>query len=124
MWSKVLLNVKGLLPPGYSTIGEGFDKVVIEGLGLDRTRVLRFLEDELPTYPRFEAWILAELGGSLPDGAVERINNRILGAVMSEGRRKELLQNAGVEDDGSLSLVVDINELDDLAEFHRYLTEG
>jgi len=121
MWSKVLLDARGLLPPGYSAIGDGFDRVVLEGLGLDRERVMTHLRSNLPTYPEFQRWILEELGGSVPDGAAKKINETIMGYTMGESRRKQLLQNAGLEDDGSLTLVVDINEIDDWAEFHSAL---
>lgn len=122
LWSKVLLDEAGLLPDGYSAIGEGFDKVVLDGLGISREAVSRYLRDQKPTYPRFEAWILETLGGALPEGAAEGINARILSHLMREERRRELLANAGIPDDGRLTRTVDINLLDDWAEFHRYVT--
>ena len=46
LWSKVLLDQRGLLPEGYYPCGLGFDKIVLDGLGLDREEVLAFLTSE------------------------------------------------------------------------------
>lgn len=119
MWMKVLLDARGLLPEGYTAQGVGFDGVVIEGLGLDKTAVLDFLREHLPAYPAFEAWVREQLGGSVPDEARKSINERILGFEARPERRAELLGGAGVPDDGTWTKMVDINRWDDYAEFYR-----
>lgn len=58
LWQKVLLAEKGLLPAGYDFCGQGFDQLVLDGLGLDREETLAYLKT-LPTYFAFEKWILA-----------------------------------------------------------------
>ncbi len=122
LWSKVLLDKKGLLPEGYSACGQGFDRRVLEGLGLDRERVLAFL-DEMPTYAAFEAWVREELGGSVPPERVAAVNEQILTRDFPEDRAREMLSNAGHPADVDVRSGADLNQLDDWAEFHRYLTQ-
>ena len=123
LWSKVLLDKKGLLPEGYSACGQGFDRVVLEGLGLDRERVLAFL-DKVPTYAAFEAWVVQELGGSVPQEKIQQVNDYILGREFPENRRREILRGAGFTGDEDVRVGIQLNQLDDWAEFHRYLTQG
>ncbi|MDA8347016.1 MAG: hypothetical protein M0Z66_16355 [Thermaerobacter sp.] len=120
LWSKVLLDKKGLLPEGYSACGQGFDRVVLEGLGLDRERVLAFL-DGLPTYPQFEAWVTKELGGSVPQDKIQSVNDYILGREFPEERRRQILESVGYTGDEDVRAGAALNQLDDWAEFHRYL---
>ena len=69
-WQKVLLSEKGLLPANYDSCGQGYDQMVLDGLGLDRTETLAFLKT-VPTYFAFEKWILGKKGGKLDAQAVE-----------------------------------------------------
>lgn len=119
LWMKMLLAAKDALAEGYSSRGVGFDGLVIEGLGLDKERTLGHLTAQMPTYPAFEAWVLHELGGAVPDEKRQAINDRILHFEASPERRAELLAAAGVKDDGAWTRVVDINRWDDYGEFHR-----
>jgi hypothetical protein len=40
LWLKISLDAKGLLADGYPAVGTGFDQMVLDGLGLQKTRSL------------------------------------------------------------------------------------
>lgn len=123
LWSKVLLDAKGLLPEGYAACGNGFDRIVLEGLGLDREEVVGFLTSELPTYAGFESWVHGKLG-EVPADKIAAVNEKILGFESSPERRKVMLEGAGHADDGVVTHTYQINMLDDWSEFHRFLTQS
>ena len=124
LWSKVLLDAKGMLPEGYYPCGQGFDRIVLEGLGLDRERVLNYLQAELPTYAQFEDWVRQELGGTVPAEKVNAVNAQILSREFSEERRTEMLSGLGYPKDAPVTTGAGLNQLDDWHEFHKYLTQG
>src|SRR5438034_5917704 len=57
LWLKVSLEARGKLAPGYPGAGKGYDQMVIDGVGLNRDAVIKFIKDSRPTYPQFEAWV-------------------------------------------------------------------
>lgn len=120
LWSKVLLDAKGLLPEGYHPCGNGFDRIVLEGLGLDRDLVLAYLTTNMPTYPEFEAWVTSEVG-PVSEETKAAINGSILGFTPSPERRGQILERLGLPADHPAATMVELNTLDDWAEFHRYL---
>jgi len=124
LWSKVLLSEKGLLPEGYSACGQGFDKVVLDGLGLDREEVLGYLTSELPTYAAFEAWVVRRLGGAVPQEKIDAVNGYILGREFPEERSQAILENCGHSPDLPERHGAILNQYDDWLEFHRSLTEA
>lgn len=121
LWSKVLLSQKGLLPDGYAACGEGLDRRVLDGLGLDRERVLAFLSN-YPSYAQFEAWVVQELGGAVPQEKIDAINDQILGREFPDERSQKILEACGFPGDLAIRRAADLNQLDDWAEFHRCLT--
>lgn len=122
LWSKVLLSVKGQLADGYDECGKGFDQMVLDGLGLDRKATLKYLKENLPTYPEFEKWILEQKGGSIDSQNIDRLNAAIRDYNHTDETRKEILAAAGIEDDGSILDAVNLNNLDDWTEFHASLS--
>lgn len=124
LWSKVLLDAKGLLPEGYAACGNGFDRIVLEGLGLEREEVVGFLTSELPTYARFESWVREKLGGEVPSAAIASVNEKILAYQTAPERRRELLEAMGHADDGSVTHHYQVNMLDDWSVFHEFLTKS
>jgi len=123
LWCKVLLDKKGLLPEGYYPCGQGFDRVVLEGLGLDREEVLAYLTGEMPTYAQFEAWVTARCGGHVPQERIDKVNEMILGREFPEERATTMLGTFGFPEGTPIRRGADLNQLDDWQEFHRYLTE-
>jgi hypothetical protein len=61
MWHKVLLEAKGLLNADYPDCGGGLDQKVLDALGLNREKTLTYLRETLPSYVRFESWVIAEV---------------------------------------------------------------
>ena len=120
LWQKVILSEKGILSAGYDFCGQGYDQMVIDGLGLDREETLAFLKT-IPTYFAFEKWILEKKGGKLDSAAVEKLNAAIRGYNHSDVVRKSILQAAGIEDKGTFKDAVNLNNFDDWTEFHASL---
>jgi hypothetical protein len=118
-WQKVLLSKKGLLPESYDACGQGYDQMVLDGLGLDRAETLAYLET-IPSYPEFEAWILKKKG-KLDPQAVEKLNSAIRGYIHSDETRKSILAGAAIKDEGHIKDAVRLNTIDDWTEFHASL---
>ena len=120
LWQKVILSEKGILSAGYDFCGQGYDQMVIDGLGLDREETLAFLKT-IPSYFAFEKWILGQKGGKLDSAAVEKLNAAIRGYNHSDVVRKSILLAAGIEDKGTFKDAVTLNSFDDWTEFHASL---
>lgn len=123
LWSKVLLSAKGLLPDGYDECGKGFDQMVLDGLKLNREATIKYLKENLPTYPQFEQWVLKQRGGMIGRGEIETLNAAIRGYNHSDQTRKGICDGAGVKDDGSIKDAVNLNNFDDWGEFHASITK-
>jgi hypothetical protein len=119
-WQKVLLSEKGLLPENYDSCGQGYDQMVLDGLGLDKAETLAFLKTA-PSYFAFEKWILGKKGGKLDAQAVTKLNAAIAGYIHTDETRKSVLSAAGVEDKGDFKDAVNLNNFDDWTEFHANL---
>lgn len=120
-WCKVILGAKGQLADGYDQCGMGYDQMVLDALGLDRDATVAYLSDNIPSYPEFEKWILAQKGGSLDSNAVAELNSAIQGYNHTDDTRAAILGPAGVKDDGTILDAVNLNNLDDWTEFHASL---
>lgn len=120
LWQKVILAEKGVLSAGYDFCGQGYDQMVIDGLGLDREETLAYLRT-IPTYFAFEKWILEKKGGKLDPAAVEKLNGAIRGYEHTDVVRKSILRSAGLEDKGTIRDAVTLNNFDDWMEFHASL---
>ena len=120
-WSKVLMDAKGVLHDDYPACGMGFDQMVLDGLGLEREETLAYLSENTPSYPEFEKWILDKKGGSLDQGAVDKLNAAIAGYNHDDETRTSILGASGIGDDGSILDAVNLNNLDDWYEFHKSL---
>lgn len=121
LWCKVVLGAKGKLADGYDQCGPGYDQMVLDGLGLDRDATVKYLTENIPSYPEFEKWILDQKGGKLDSNAVAQLNSAIQGYNHADDVRKSILGAAGISDDGSILDAVNLNNLDDWTEFHASL---
>ena len=122
LWSKVLLSAKGQLEDGYDECGQGLDQMVLDGLGVDRDAAVGYIKSNLPTYPQFEAWVVQQRGGSIPQGEIDASNAAIRGYNHDDDTRGSILSAAGVADDGSILDAVNLNNLDDWTEMHAAVT--
>ena len=120
LWLKVSLEARGKLAPGYPGAGKGYDQMVIDGLGLNRETVLKFIRDSKPDYPQFEAWVKKQPGAKLDKSSVEKLNGAIRGYIHDDGTRKSILSANGIADDASAPKdAVNLNNLDDWKEFYE-----
>ena len=119
LWLKVSLEARGKLAAGYPGAGQGYDQMVIDGIGLTRDAVIKFIKDTRPTYPQFEAWVKKN-ATKLDKGSVEKLNAAIRGYNHDDATRKSILGANGIADDASAPKdAVNLNNLDDWKEFHE-----
>jgi hypothetical protein len=119
LWQKASLGSVGKLHDDYPASGQGFDQMVLDGLGISREEFLAFVASQKPTYPEIEAWILEKRGGSLDAGQVRDLNQSIVDYNHDGGVRKEILEAAGIEDSDVLADAVNLNNLDDWSAFYN-----
>lgn len=117
-WQKVVLNATGNLHSEYPECGAGFDQMVLDALGLDKDTTLKFLHENVPSYPEFENWILEQKGGSLDQAAIDGFNAAATGYNHDDDTRKAILSSAGINDDGTVLDAVNLNQIEDWTEFH------
>ncbi len=118
LWLKASLGATGQLHDDYPACGEGYDAMVLNGLGLDREAFLNFINEKKPTYFETEAWILEQKGGSLDQAAVKELNDSITGFIHAEDTRTEILDCCGLDHEGACRDAVNLNNLDDWKIFH------
>ena len=96
--------------------------MTLDGLKVDRDAAVAFVKSNKPTYAAFEQWVLEQRGGSIPSSEIEASNAAIRGYNHADDTRKEILEGAGVADDGSILDAVNLNNLDDWTELHSAVT--
>jgi hypothetical protein len=120
LWLKASLEARGKLAAGYPGIGHGYDMMVVSALGLDADAVRRFITEQRPTYPQFEAWIAAQPGVNLTKGNIHKLNVAIAGYIHTDDVRRGILSENGIPDNGSvLPDAINLNNLDDWYGFHQ-----
>jgi len=121
LWLKLSLECCDKLAPGYPGAGKGFDQMVIDGLGLERTAVMDFISTNRPSYPQFEAWV-RKTGTRLDSASIEKLNTAIRSYHHDDATRKAILAANDLPDDASAPKdAVSLNNLDDWKEFHSML---
>ena len=119
LWLKSSLEATGKLAAGYPGCGNGYDMMVVNGLGLNKDAVLAYIKSSKPTYTQFEAWIRSQPGVKLDKATVDGINGAIRGYNHDDGTRKSILSASGLPDDGAaFKDAINLNNLDDWNEFH------
>jgi hypothetical protein len=119
LWLKSSLEAKGKLAAGYPGCGQGYDQMVVDGLGLKREAVLEFIKTNKPTYPQFEAWVKKH-GTKLDKASIDKLNASIKGYMHGDAVRKGILEANGLPDDFACAKdAVNLNNLDDWKEFHE-----
>ena len=120
LWLKASLEAAGKLAAGYPGIGQGYDMMTINALGLNADAVRKFITDSKPTYPQFEAWVKNQPGVKLDKATLYKHNQSILGYIHDDGTRKGILSASGIGDESSVNPgAVDLNNIDDWYEFHQ-----
>ncbi len=119
LWLKASLEAAGKLAAGYPGAGKGYDQMVIDGLGLDRQKVLDYIKTSKPTYPEFEKWVKQQPGVKLDKANIEKLNDSIKGYNHDDATRKGIFSASGCTDsDCSFRDAVNLNNMDDWNEFH------
>ena len=125
LWLKASLEAAGKIAAGYPGIGQGYDMMVINGLGLNAEEVRKFITESKPTYPQFEAWIKRQPGVNLTRANIHKLNLSIAGYIHADDVRKGILTANNLPDDGSiLPDAINLNNLDDWNEFHAAVLKG
>ena len=117
LWAKLTLHNAGMLADGYDSCGAGFDQMTIDGLGLDKQRVLDFMRDRRPTYIQFEEWVVGENGGSIPREKIEKHNAAVRGYHHSDELAGKMRGSSGIKDE-KIKDAVTLNTIEDLDELH------
>ena len=117
LWQKVSLEAAGKIADGYPGIGDGYDTMVINGLGLKADAVRAYITNDKPTYPQFEAWIQGQDGATLDADSIGTLNDSITGYNHDDATRQGIL-SANSLPDGDPQDAVNLNNLDDWLEFH------
>jgi hypothetical protein len=119
LWQKASLGAAGKLHPDYPACGQGYDQMVLSGLGLDKASFESFIAEKKPTYPQLEAWVLAQSGGALDAAAVAKLNAAIIGYNHTDDVRTNILGACGIPDEGKILDAINLNNLDDWQSFHK-----
>ena len=116
LWQKVSLEAAGKIAEGYPGIGDGYDSMVIAGLGLDKETVRSYITNEKPTYTQFEAWIQAQEGATLGADTISALNDSIAGYNHDADTKAGILAATGLSEGPDDA--INLNNLDDWQEFH------
>ena len=119
LWQKASLGAAGKLHADYPAIGQGYDQMVLDGLGIEKSAFESFIADSKPTYPQLEAWILDQSGGTLDAAAVAKLNAAITGYNHADEVRTAILSADGIPDTGKIRDAINLNNLDDWHSFHQ-----
>ncbi|MGB0992096.1 MAG: DUF5069 domain-containing protein [Akkermansiaceae bacterium] len=115
LWQKASLEAAGKIAPDYPGCGQGYDQMVLDGLGLDRDSFLGFVATK-PTYVQCEQWV-RENASKLNADSIAALNDSITGYIHTDETRQEILDDVGLPD-GEPRDAINLNNLDDWNAFH------
>ncbi|MBC7981206.1 MAG: DUF5069 domain-containing protein [Armatimonadetes bacterium] len=116
LWQKLSLEAAGKLAEGYPGCGQGYDQMLLDGIGLDKDATLGFVSSKKPTYVEFEAFV-CETATMLNETAVSSLNAAIIGYQHAAETRQSILSSVGLPD-GKPTDAINLNNLDDWQAFH------
>jgi hypothetical protein len=116
LWQKASLAAAGKLHADYPGCGQGYDQMVLDGIGIDREGFLAFIATK-PTYVQTEAWVKAN-ATKLNAESIATLNAAITGYIHTDDTRASICQAIGRADDGSIRDAINLNNLDDWNSFH------
>ena len=115
LWQKASLENAGKIADGYPGCGQGYDQMVLDGLGLDRDAFLAFIATK-PTYVQCEQWV-KDNGSSVTPEAITELNAAITGYIHKNDYRQGILSAVGLPD-GDPRDAINLNNLEDWHDFH------
>jgi Domain of unknown function (DUF5069) len=122
LWQKASLDAAGLLHSDYPGCGQGYDQMVLDGIGIDRAAFLAFIQDK-PTYVETESWVSAN-ATKLDAASVAALNASIIGYNHTDETRTAILDTVGMPDEGKILDAINLNNLDDWSSFHATVIAG
>ena len=117
LWQKASLDTVNKLHPEYPAVGNGYDQMVLDAIGIDRDVFIAYIASDKPSYSQLEEWVLEQSASDF-DAKVEELNSAILGYIHTDEVRTEILEASGHPDKGIILDAVNLNNLDDWAIFH------
>jgi hypothetical protein len=96
MWLKSVLSAAGMLAEGYVDYYRGFNKMVVDAIGLDPDAWFAYLKT-MPTYPEAEAYVKAHATKLTPD-AIAAVNAEVLTFLRPEENAAAVRARAGLTD--------------------------
>ena len=116
-WQKMSLGAVGKLHDDYPACGAGYDQMMLDALGLDRDATLRYVNDNMPSYFEFEAWVKENMN---PDADIGTHNDAVTGYIHADETRAEIFGAAGLTDESCTARdAVNLNNADDWTIFHQ-----
>ena len=115
LWQKASLENAGKIADDYPGCGQGYDQMVLDGLGLDRDAFLAFIATK-PTYVQCEQWV-KDNGSSVTPEAITELNAAITGYIHKDDYRQGILSAVGLPD-GDPRDAINLNNLEDWHDFH------
>jgi len=118
LWQKSSLEAVGKLHSDYPGAGQGYDQMLLDALGIDRTKFLEFIKTGHPSYVQLEAWVKAYPDAKLDQASIFKANMATRSYIHDDATRKTILASVGLEDNGSVNPgAIDLNNLDDWGAF-------
>jgi hypothetical protein len=120
MWLKATLARVGALYDGWIPDYRGFNKMVLDALGINEEAFFAFM-DTLPSYPQTERWVRSN-AAKLDSAAITASNATILGWEKPVDAAEQVRERVGLRD-STLRLSAKLNDLDDWYTAHTWLVE-
>ena len=117
LWLKASLEAADKLADGYPGCGQGYDQMVLDGLGIEREAFVTFIASEKPNYVQCEKWV-RENGSKVNEAAIAELNAAITGYIHADETRQAILSEVGLPD-GEPRDAINLNNLDDWDGFHK-----
>ncbi len=118
LWTKLTLGAAGRLFPGYDLCGDGFDGMTLGAFGLDRTKIIAFVNEKHPTYAEFETYV--KQNGNVTPETVKKHNDAIRGYNHSTELGGTMRKASGIGDH-TVGDAVRLNMVEDLDELRKQL---
>lgn len=119
LWQKGLLDVRGILAPGYDGVGgKGYDDMTLKALNLSEESVRKFLSTG-PSYFAFEKWIRDQPGVVLDKEVITKHNAAVDAYHHADDTRSQILGTVGLPvNDSAPRDAVTLNNYEDWHEFY------
>ena len=119
LWQKASLGAAGKLADGYDACGQGYDQMLLDGLGISRDSFLEFMKSK-PSYTQLEAWVKEQPGAKVDGDSISATNGAIGAYIHADDTRAGIFAACGLDDNTcGCRDAVNLNNLDDWQEFYN-----